>query len=62
MDYSEGNHTLVIGMRSGTFENMIEEREIQIFFIDKTLAKPFDLNRQPDKVIKYNGSLQSIIM
>jgi hypothetical protein len=60
LNYSEENHTLVIGKRSGTFENLIREREIQIFFMDKSVAKFFNLNRQPDKVIKYNGSSQAV--
>lgn len=60
MNYTEESKTLVIGNRKGTFENMVGEREIQIYFIDKSLAKPFDLNGKPDQVIKYNGASQAV--
>jgi alpha-D-xyloside xylohydrolase len=61
MIYSEGNKTLVIGERKGTFKNIIGEREIQICFIDKTKDKPFDLDSKPDKVINYNGTSQAVV-
>jgi len=61
LNYNEDNKTLIVGERKGTFANMIGEREIQIYFADKSEAKPFDLNRQPDSIIKYNGTLNSVI-
>jgi alpha-D-xyloside xylohydrolase len=60
LNYSEGNKTLEIGNRSGKFEGMAVEREIQIYFIEKADAKLFNLNSKADRTIKYNGTLQSI--
>ncbi len=60
MSYNEAAQTLEIGERQGKFENMIAERDIQVYFIDSQSGKPFDLNAAADKTIRYNGAAVSI--
>jgi alpha-D-xyloside xylohydrolase len=61
MKYNEATKTLEIGNRTGQFENMTSEREIQIYFIGNESAKQFDLNAVADKTIHYSGSAVSVL-
>jgi len=60
LKYNEATKTLEVGTRTGQFENMTAEREIQIYFIGKESAKQFDLNAVADKTISYSGNAVSV--
>ena len=56
MKYDEATKTLEIGERSGSFANMVSEREIEVYFIDSQSPKAFDLNSAANQTVKYTGS------
>ena len=56
MKYDESTQALEIGERKGQFQNMVAERDIQVYFIDSQSGKPFDLNATADKTIHYTGA------
>ncbi len=56
LSYNETDQSLTIGNRVGSFTGMANERVLQIYFVDKINVVPFDLKRNPDKVITYDGS------
>ena len=62
MSYNEATKTLEIGERTGSYTNMVSEREIQVYFIDSQSPKAFDLNSAADQTIKYNGSAAKVSM
>jgi len=62
MSYNEATKTLEIGERTGSYTNMVNEREIQVYFIDSQSPKAFDLNSAADQTIKYNGSAAKVSM
>jgi alpha-D-xyloside xylohydrolase len=60
LKYNEADKTFEIGNRAGQFKNMLAEREIQVYFIDRQSEKPFDLKAAADKTFRYNGSAITI--
>ena len=56
MKYDESTQALEIGERKGQFQNMVAERDIQVYFIGSQSGKPFDLNAAADKTIHYTGA------
>jgi alpha-D-xyloside xylohydrolase len=60
LKYNESTKTLEVGNRTGQYQNMVAERDIQIYFIDSQSGKPFNLNAASDKTIRYNGNAVTI--
>lgn len=61
MRYEESGQTLTIGRREGVFEGMLENREIHVVWMDKESRDGVNFQRQPDVVIRYDGSEQKIV-
>jgi alpha-D-xyloside xylohydrolase len=59
-NYEEKTHTLTIGNRQGEYPGMLQERTIHIIWVSKERKAKLDFDRKPDKIIKYNGSAQSV--
>lgn len=54
-NWDETSQTLTIGERSGTFKNMLQERTINIVFVDETKGTGDLVSTKIDKTVTYNG-------
>jgi len=62
IQYDEKTHTLTIGKRQGEFPGMLKERTIHVIWISKDRKVKLDFNIKPNKILKYDGSAQSVKM
>jgi alpha-D-xyloside xylohydrolase len=62
MSYSEENRTLTIGKREGEFTGMLQSRKFEIIWISEEKSSALDFSSNPDLVVTYNGTEQSINM
>ena len=60
--YDDKKQTLAIGKRQGEFPGMLKNRTFEIVWIGKNKPGGFDFSKEPDSVIKYNGSMQTVKM
>lgn len=51
---------LIIGMRKGSFPGMLANRNFEITLVGKSLGTGVEINKTPDKVIRYNGEEQVV--
>lgn len=58
--YDSEESKLTIGERVGTFEGMLNDRTINIVFIDKDTGTGLDLNTLPLLTVKYTGVEQTV--
>ncbi|MBN2807293.1 MAG: DUF5110 domain-containing protein, partial [Prolixibacteraceae bacterium] len=58
--YNEADGTLTIGSRDGGFEQMAEERTLEILFIDEASKAPFSYDTKPDVLVKYKGEALTV--
>lgn len=61
-NYNEETHILTISERQGEFNGMLEERTINIVWVSKDKKVGLDFDIEPNVIVKYNGSKQSIKM
>lgn len=54
--WSGARKTLTIGERKGTFPGMLEERTINVIFVDATHGTGSLVSAKIDKTVKYNGN------
>lgn len=54
--YSDTDKTLTIGERKGSFDGMLQERNIHVVWIDKDSGYGVDLSKEPDATAIYMGS------
>lgn len=59
-NYNEESKALNIENRIGEFDGMQKDKIFEIIFISKDKISGLDFSRQPDKVVKYDGSKVSI--
>ena len=55
-DYNDQSKTLTIGKREGEFPGMLKNREFRIVQVTPEKPVPFDPDRKPSQIVKYNGS------
>lgn len=53
--YSEADHSLVIGRRTGSFPGMPREREFGIVWTSSGRSRPFDAGARADTTVVYRG-------
>lgn len=59
-EWNDANKTLTIGDRIGEFPGMLKERTINIIIVTKDHGTGIDIEKNPDKSIKYHGSKKVI--
>ena len=59
--WNEGNRTLTIGKRQGSFEGMLKSRTFQIVWISPGKPAEFSFDPQPDRAITYSGEEVRIV-
>ena len=62
LKYDDEEQTLTIGESEGQFSGMLKNRTFEVVWIRKSKQVGFDFSKEPDSVIKYNGSLQTVKM
>ena len=59
--WNEGNRTLTIGKRQGSFEGMLKSRTFQIVWISPGKPAEFSFDPKPDRAITYSGEEVRIV-
>ena len=62
ISYSEKDHELTIGKRQGEFPGMLQSRTFEIVWISTQKPVGLDFQSNPDTLITYDGSQQSVKM
>jgi alpha-D-xyloside xylohydrolase len=58
--YDEAAGTLTIGARQGTFPGMLDERTVEVVWIDRDNPVGLDFDGPPDETIRYDGNRVTI--
>jgi alpha-D-xyloside xylohydrolase len=61
-NYNEENKVLTIESRTGEFPGMLETRTFEVVWINKNKPSGLDFESEPDEVVTYNGTHQSVKM
>ncbi|MCO4291576.1 DUF5110 domain-containing protein [Solitalea sp. MAHUQ-68] len=59
--YDEQKRALTIGERQGSFKGMLDKRTFKIVWVGKDKAKVFDLEKDADKTVAYDGKAITIL-
>jgi alpha-D-xyloside xylohydrolase len=60
--YNEKSHMLTIGKQQGEFNGVLKTRTFEIIWISKDKASGLNFLSDPDAIVKYDGTLQSVKM
>jgi alpha-D-xyloside xylohydrolase len=62
LQYDEASHTLVLGERKGSFNNMLSKRSFEIVWIDADHPVGLNLTAHPHQVVAYEGKSIAVKM
>jgi alpha-D-xyloside xylohydrolase len=62
MQYDEATHTLILGERKGSFNQMLLKRTFEIVWIDADHPVGLSLTARPHEVVAYEGKSVTVKM
>jgi alpha-D-xyloside xylohydrolase len=60
--WNEGDHSLRIGRREGSFPGMLQQRSFRVIKVSRDKARELDLNQQADQTITYTGEEKTVLL